>query len=116
MTAYAHLLKKRKRTRVTPELLGRMADMRKRGLTYKEIAKKLGVSFQTVASRMQREGLGGMRRKVTPEVIERMRELRRDGMSKRRIAGEMGLSYGTVLEHLGEEGILGRLRRRLGLG
>jgi len=105
-----------KRTRMTPELLERMADLRKRGLTYMEIAGKLGIALQTVARHMRKTGLGDRRRKVTGEVLERMRELVGAGLPKKEIADRLDLSYNTVLMYLkGEEGLLARLRRRLGL-
>lgn len=108
---------KGKRTRVTPGLLERMADMRKRGLTYMEIAGKLGVCSETVAKHVRKAGLGGRRRKVTGEVLEEMRRLRKEGLSYGKIADKLGLSYETVLNYLEREGgLLARLRRRLGLG
>jgi len=110
------LKRKFKRTRITPELLERMADLRKRGLTYEEIARKLGIAIITIAKRMREEGLGGRRRKVTGEVLERMRELRWMGVPKKEIADKLNLSYTTVLMYLRrEEGLVGRLKRKLGL-
>ena len=105
-----------KRTRITPEVLERMAGLRRRGLTYKEITRKLGVAPTTVATHMREEGLGGRRRKVTVEVLERMRSLREAGVPKKEIADELNLSYGTVLMHLRREelGLVGRLKRKLG--
>jgi len=44
-----------------------MIDMRKRGLTYKEIAGELGIALQTVARHMQAKKLGGRRKRVTGE-------------------------------------------------
>ena len=126
--------RKRKRTRITPEILERMVDLRKRGLIYKEIAEKLGIALQTVAIHMHKEGLGGRRRKVTGEVMERMRDLEKEGVSKKEIADKLNLSYGTVLRYLkreelglvgekeekvveekeGKAGLVGRLKRALG--
>ena len=119
---------KRKRTRITSEILKKMVDLRKRGFTYKEIAEKLDISPQTVAKHMQKGGLGGWRRKVTGEVMERMRELKGEGLSYEKIAGRLGLSVTTVCSHLkkeekvgpieekeGKVGFVGKLKRRLGL-
>ncbi|GAI10022.1 unnamed protein product, partial [marine sediment metagenome] len=62
---------KRKGARITPEIIERMVELRKRGFTYKKIAKELGVSFQAVARHMRVKKLGG-REKVTEEVLEEM--------------------------------------------
>jgi len=123
---------KRKRTRITSEILEKMVDLRKRGFIYKEIAEKLGIAIQTVAKHIQKEGLGGWRKKVTGEVMERMRELKGEGLSYEKIAGRLGLSVTTVCSHLKKEekvgpieekeekveekvGFVGKLKRRLGL-
>jgi len=111
-----NLRRKRKRTRVTPEIIGKMAELRRRGLTYKKIAGELGTALQTVAEHVRKAGLGGGRRKVTGEVLEEMRRLRREGLSYRKIADKLGLSYITVLKYLKRDGgLLAGLRRRLGL-
>ncbi|GAI15679.1 unnamed protein product, partial [marine sediment metagenome] len=54
-----NLERKRKRARITPEIVERMVELRKRGFTYKKIARELGIAFQTVAKHMRDEGLGG---------------------------------------------------------
>ena len=109
--------RRRRRTRLTPELLERMEELRRRGLTYAEIAGKLGVAFQTVAGHMRRIGLGNRRTKVTEEVLDEMVRLREEGMTYREIAGRFGLSTMTVCNYLRKRpGPIERLRRRLGLG
>jgi|GEM_PF-2482506 len=115
MTVYNHLQKKRKRTRITPEIIEKMIDMRKRGLTYKEIAGELEIALQTVARHMQTKKLGGRKKKVTGEVLEEMRKLREAGLSKRRIAEKLGLSYGTVFRYLGGESFFEKIKRKMGL-
>ncbi len=107
---------KRKRARITPEIFERMAGLRRRGLTYEEIARKLDVALKTVARHMREEGLGGRRRKVTGEVLKRMRDLRELGVHKKKIADKLNLSYETVLIYLkGEEGFFEKLKRKLSL-
>ncbi len=105
---------KRKRARITPEIIEKMVDLRKRRFTYKKIAKELGVSFQAVARHMRIEGLGG-KRKVTSEVLEEMKELRDAGLPKKRIAEKLGLSYATVFSYLRGNGFFERLKRKMGL-
>ncbi len=92
-----------------------MVELRKRGFTYKKIAKGLGISFQTVAMRMKVEGLGGGRRKVTEEVLEEMRNLRKAGVPKKEIADKLNLSYETVSKYLREEGFFKWIKRKMGL-
>ena len=94
-----------------------MVGLRKRGLTYGEIAEELNIAFQTVANYMRKEGLGGRRRKVTREVMERMRGLREAGVPKKEIADKLNLSYGTVLMYLKREelGLVEKLKRKLSL-
>ena len=106
--------RKRRRARITPEIIEKMVGLRKRGFTYKKIARELGVALQTVAKHMRDEGLGG-REKVTEEVLKEMRALRDAGVPKREIAEKLNLSYGTVFKHLREEGFIGKLKRKLGL-
>ena len=106
--------RKRRRARITPEIIEKMVGLRKRGFTYKKIAGELGIAFQTVAKHMRGEGLGG-REKVTPKVLEEMRELREAGLSKKEIADKLGLSYETVLRYLREEGFFEWVKRKLGL-
>ena len=107
--------RKRRRTRITPEIIEKMVGLRKRGSTYKKISKELGIAYITVAKHMRAEGLGG-REKVTEGVLKEMRDLREAGLSKRRIAEKMGLSYMTVSKYLREEGFFERVKRKLGLG
>ena len=120
------LKRKRKRTRITSEILEKMVDLRKRGFIYKEIAEKLGIALQTVAKYMRKEGLGGRGRKVTPEIVEEMKSLREKGMSYNKIADRLGLSVMTVYNHLKKEekveekkeekvGLIEKLKRKLGL-
>lgn len=109
------LKRKFKRTRITQEFLERMAALRRRGLTYEEIADDLGIATITVAKRMRKEGLGNRRRKVTGEVLKRIRDLEKEGVPKKEIADKLNLSYGIVLKCLKrEEGLVGKLKRRLG--
>ncbi len=109
------LERKRKRARITPEIIEKMVELRKRGSTYGEISKELGVSFQTVAMHMQAKKLGGRKKKVTEEVLKEMRDLRETGLSKRRIAEKLNLSYVTVSRYLKEEGFFKRLKRKMSL-
>lgn len=92
-----------------------MTGLRKQGLTYKEIARELGVALQTVAKHMQAKKLGGGRKKVTPEVLEEMKGLREAGLSKREIAKNMGLSYAIVFRYLRKKGFFEKLKRKMGL-
>jgi len=95
-----------------------MTGLRKQGLTYKEIARELGVALQTVAKHMQAKKLGGRRKKVTPEVLEEMKKLRAEGMSHGKIAGRLGLTPMTVYNHLRKRerhGFIERLKRKMGL-
>lgn len=108
--------KRRRRVRITPEILGRILDLRRRGLTYLAIATKIKISCQTVAKYVRKEGLGGRKRKVTREVLERMDNLLRKGMPKKRIARKLNLSYGTVLRYLKEKaGAVEKLKKWLDL-
>lgn len=91
-----------------------MAELRMRGSTYGEIARKLGVALQTVAKHMRDEGLGGREKKVTEEMIEEMRGLREEGVPKKEIADRLGLSYGAVLWSLRKEGFFEKLKRKIG--
>jgi len=108
------LKRKRRRARITPEIIGKMVELRKRGFTYKKIAKELGVAFQTVAMHIRDEGLGG-REKVTEEVLEEMKNLREAGLSKRRIAEKLGLSYATVFRYLRGKKFFEKIKRKMGL-
>ncbi len=107
--------RKRKRTRITPEIIEQMVGLRKQGFTYKKIARELGVAFQTVAMHMQAKKMGGRKKIVTGGTLEEMRRLREAGLSKREIAEKLDLSHGTVFKHLREEGFFERLKRKLGL-
>jgi len=53
--------RKRKRTRITPEIIERMVELRKRGSIYGEISKELGIALQTVAKHMQTKKTGGQK-------------------------------------------------------
>jgi orotate phosphoribosyltransferase-like protein len=107
--------RKRKRMRITPEIIEKMVGLRKRGFTYKKISKELGVALQTVAKHIQTKKMGGRKKKVTEEVLEEMRNLLETGLSKRRIADKLDLSYETVLRYLGEEGFFKKIKRKMGL-
>jgi len=109
------LRRKCKRARITPEIVEKMTGLRKRGLTYEEIAGELGVALPTVARHIRVEGLGGRRKKVTPEVLKEMRSLRDAGLSKKEIAEKLGLSCTTVFRYLGEEGFFDKIKRKMGL-
>ncbi|GAI07829.1 unnamed protein product, partial [marine sediment metagenome] len=107
--------RKRKKARITPEIVGRMVELRKQGFTYKEISRGLGVAFQTVAMHMQAKKMGGRRKKVTEEVLEEMKNLREAGASQKEIADKLNLSHMTVSRYLREEGFFERVKRKLGL-
>ncbi len=92
-----------------------MTDLRKRGLTYKEIAREIGIAPQTVAKHMRAKKLGGREKKVTEEVLEEMRNLRKAGLSKREIADKLNLSYETVFRYLREERFFEKIKRKMGL-
>ena len=76
--------KKYKRTRITSEILEKILNLRKRGLTDEEIAAQINITSQTVAKYVRKEGLGGRRKKVNREVLDRMDNLVKAGMRKKK--------------------------------
>lgn len=109
--------KRKRRTKITSKILEEMVGLRKRGLTYEEIAARLNITSVTVAKYLRREGLGGRKKKVTGEVLNKMDNLVRTGMHKKEIADKLSLSYGTVLRYLKEEklGSMEKLKKWIGL-
>lgn len=85
----------------------RFVELRARGLTYRAIARELGVSKRTVAERLNRTEMvshnRGGRRDDLPTT--RFVELRAQGLSHRAIAGELGVSTRTVAERLKAKGL-----------
>ena len=46
-------MKRKRRTKVTPEILKRMGELREKGLTYRNIASELDLSPMTVYKRLK---------------------------------------------------------------
>ena len=73
-------------------------ELLRRGLSYREVAETLGVSYSTVkvlAHRLRRKGvnLAGQRLSRRERLVL---ELLRQGKPYREIAGLLGISYGTI--------------------
>ena len=111
-------------TTTTIERDKRVARLRKAGLTNPRIAKKLGVSLQTVAHSAMRliaagrieRAPGGVGRPVgqTTAIIERdtkIAQLRKEGKSNAEIAQELSVSLRTVRYSAGRLIATGRIAR-----
>ncbi len=77
-----------------------LADYIAQGLTYAQIANKIGRSYSYVSKLAREYEITVPRGKVTDAVLEEMHQLKDNGMSVSGIAKEMGLSYTCVRNNL----------------
>ena len=67
--------------KVTKEVLERMKKLKEKGLTYGEIAEKIGISRPSVTMQLKRKRKR-TRTKITSEILEKMICLRKQGFAR----------------------------------
>ena len=104
---------RKKKTVVTPEMVEEMIRLRAEGITYREVAERLGVSEMTVYHRMRQAKEKAEAEKVEPvpdpepesqkddtaEKIAQMQAMRDEGMATDTIARKMHVSWDFVRQH-----------------
>lgn len=104
---------RRKKAVVTPEMIEEMIRLRAEGITYREVAERLGVSEMTVYHRMRQAKEKAEAEKVEPvpdpepeskkddtaEKIAQMQAMRDEGMATDTIARKMRVSWDFVRQH-----------------
>lgn len=104
---------RRKKAVVTPEMVEEMIRLRADGITYREVAERLGVSEMTVYHRMRQAKEKAEAEKVEPapdpepefkkddtaEKIAQMQAMRDEGMATDTIARKMHVKRDYVLKH-----------------
>jgi len=83
--------------KVNDEMLKELKRMFYEGITYKEIAKKLGISYKTVVFYLRKMGLS---RKTTREKKEQIKKLYESGYPIDEISKIVGLSKSKIHYHL----------------
>ena len=104
---------RKERTVVTPEMVEEMIRLRAEGVTYREVAERLGVSEMTVYHRMRQAKEKAEAEKIEPvpdpepepekvdtaEKIAQMQAMRDKGMATDTIARKMRVKRDYVLKH-----------------
>ena len=104
---------RKERTVVTPEMIEEMIRLRAEGVTYREVAERLGVSEMTVYHRIRKAKEKAEAEKVEPvpdpepeskkddmaEKIAQMQAMRDEGMATDTIARKMCVSWDFVRQH-----------------
>lgn len=100
----AHELGFKFKTSVTEELEQAVIELRKQGLTYKEISEKLGIGETSVWQILRKHGLTGINKyqEIEPKVVK----LRKQGYTYRQIAEELGISKDRVWKILRKHGLI----------
>lgn len=86
---------------------GQLEKLRKLGLTYSQIAERLGVTRNAVAGTMRDAGLTEKSQSVwTPEKWQRAKELRKQGVGTTDTARELGVSPTSVTSSFKRSGVI----------
>jgi len=102
----AHELGFKFKTIVTEELEQAVIELRKQGLTYKEISEKLGIGETSVWQILRKHGLIGIGRNKYQEIEPKVVELRKQGYTYRQIAEELGISKDRIWKILRKHGLI----------
>lgn len=90
--------------KIPDEKIEQAIAMREKGMTWLQIAQKLGVSQATIYRRVRDRGKAeANNKKATPEVLEKAKQLRALGKSWRSIESELGISARTLRTYITED-------------
>ena len=83
------------RNKTAPEIVEEIRDLRQKGTTRKDVAKRLGLSTSTIST--YAKGYARAKHdKITEEKIEKVRTLADEGYSRKKISEKMNISYSNV--------------------
>jgi DNA invertase Pin-like site-specific DNA recombinase len=108
---------RRRRRKITPEMLVRARDLIEQGTVPAEAARLIGVSHGTLRATLRREGVkvrlkSGPRAKVTPEKLARARALIDQGKSQAEAAKAIGVGLWSFRAAIRRAGVVVRYRHR----
>ena len=107
---------RRRRGKITPEMLVRARDLIGQGSTPAEAAKAIGVTHRTLRATFRREGIkarlrSGPKVKVSPEKLVRARELIAQGKTQAEAAKAIGVGLWSLRSAFAREGAVVEDRR-----